>query len=287
MPKKTKPRSLLWSKLTSAKWEDAWIERLQFLGPGRLAIFSLPGARRIRIEAYGLNRPEALKLTAAFGGQVREMKDQKALLNAHEELPPLVIRDRLVVVRFPRAAKSAARSHPGRPLLIIPAAMAFGTGDHATTATCLRMLCDFATARRGTHWEALDLGTGTGILALAARLLGATRCDAWDFDAACIRATRENARLNHLAHVPAARVDVTTWTPSRQWDLVTANLYSQLLIKVCAPIVAAVKPGGRLILSGMLTIQAGETLSAFHSRGIDFERILKKGKWTSALSVPL
>ena len=69
------PSQFLWSKLASAKWEDAWVERLQCLGPGRLAILSLPGARRIRIEAYGLGKREADRLVAGFGGQIRKMRD--------------------------------------------------------------------------------------------------------------------------------------------------------------------------------------------------------------------
>jgi len=273
----------LWSRLASAKWEDAWVERLQLLGPGRLAIFSLPGSKRIRLEAYGLGARDAARLVAAFGGQTRRMKTGLPASN-DAAAPPLLIRDRLIVVRSPRAAKAAARAHCGRPVLIIPAAMAFGTGDHATTAACLRMLTDFAAKRTG-RWEALDLGAGTGILALAARLLGAARCDAWDYDAAAIRATRENARLNKLRNVPAARVDVTQWIPTRQWDLVTANLYSEMLGKVAAKIAAAVKPGGRLILSGMLATQSEEVLDVFRSHGLEFRRVVKKGKWVTALAI--
>jgi ribosomal protein L11 methyltransferase len=276
------PPQFLWSKLASAKWEDAWIERLQCLGPGRLAVFSLPGSRRIRIEAYGLKSREAARLVATFGGQARKMKSPATpRIAAHPA--PLLIRDRLVVVRSPAAAKAAARRHPGRPLLVIPAAMAFGTGDHATTATCLRIVSDFASSRNGLRWEALDLGTGTGILALAARRLGAARCDALDNDPACIRATRQNARLNNLRNVPVSRVDVTAWTPARHWDLITANLFSEMLIKISPQIAAALKPDGRLILSGMLAPQADETLSAFQTSGLKFQRIVKKGKWVTAL----
>jgi ribosomal protein L11 methyltransferase len=273
----------IWSKLAAAKWEDAWIERLQFLGAGRLAIFSLPGSKRIRLEAYGLGAHEAGRLLAAFGGQTRKMKS--FFPKPDDTAAPLLIRDRLIVVRSARAAKAAARAHPDRPLLIIPAAMAFGTGDHATTATCLRMIADFAAEQSG-HWEALDLGAGTGILALAARRLGAARCAAWDYDPACVRAARENARINGLRGVPVARVDVTQWTPDRQWDLVIANLFSTMLVKVGAKIAAAVKPDGRLILSGMLAAQAEETLAAFRARGLGFERVVKKGKWVTAIGAP-
>jgi ribosomal protein L11 methyltransferase len=273
----------IWSKLATARWEDAWVERLQCIDPRRLAIFTLPGSRRIRIEAYALGAKEAAQLVKNFGGQTRRMKGMAALMG-DEKAKPLLIRDRLVVVRSAKAATAAEKAYPGRPILIIPAAMAFGTGDHATTATCLRMVSDFATEASG-EWENLDLGTGTGILAFAARTLGAARCDAWDFDPACVRAVKENARLNRIRGVVAARVDVTEWKPARQWDLVTANLYSDMLLKVSGKIVSAVKPGGRLILSGMLAAQAEGTLTVFRAHGIQFQRVVKKGQWVSALGV--
>jgi ribosomal protein L11 methyltransferase len=275
---------LVWSKLASAKWEDAWVERLQFLGRERIAIFMLPGSKRMRVEAYGLTKRDGERLVAAFGGQTRVMKDAGAYLAEGAEVAPLMIRDRLIVVRSAKAAKEVGRECKGRPVLIIPAAMAFGTGDHATTATCLRMVCDVAEAGDGgAAWEALDLGTGTGILALAARVLGAKRCDAWDYDPACVKATRENARVNGLRGVAAARVDVMEWEPARQWELVTANLFSDLLMKVAGKIAAAVKPGGHLVLSGMLAKQAEETLRVFGKCGIRFERVVKKGKWVSGV----
>ncbi len=251
-------------------------------GAARLAIFSLPGSRRIRIEAYGLNQRDAARLTATFGGSVRKMKGEAALLAGDAANAPLLIRDRLVVVRSLQAAKAAARTHPDRAMLIIPAVMAFGTGDHATTAACLRLLCDLAAGWAGARWEALDLGAGTGILALAARRLGAARCDAWDYDPACVRAVRENARLNGLRGVPAALVDVTAWTPARQWDLVTANLFSDLLVKVSG---RSWRPSsrGRLILSGHAGPAGRGTLAAFHARGIRFQRIVRRGKWVAAV----
>jgi ribosomal protein L11 methyltransferase len=278
-----KASQFVWTKLGAAKWEDAWVERLQFLGQGRLAIFMLPGSKRIRLEAYGLSAREVTQLVVAFGGQARKMK--AFLPKPDDTAAPLLIRDRLVVVRSARAAKAAGRAYPGRPLLIIPAAMAFGTGDHATTATCLRMIADFAAEQSG-RWEALDLGAGTGILALAARRLGAARCDAWDYDPACVRAARENVRINGLRGVPVVRVDVTQWTPGRKWDLVIANLYSTMLVKVSGKIAGAIKRDGRLILSGMLAAQAEETLAAFRARGVGFERVVKKGKWVTAIGAP-
>lgn len=259
---------LVWRKLTSAKWEDAWLERLSFLDAWRLAIFSLPGARTIRIEAYGLTQAEAGALVQRFGGQMRELKGRDLDAAAHHgaglaSREPLRIRDRLLIVRSETERAVCEARFPRRRALVIPAAMAFGTGDHATTATCLRMLCDVAAARPAGGWESLDLGTGTGILALAARALGATRAEAWDFDPACVRTARANLSANGVDRVRVAKVDVTRWQPKRPWDVITANLYSEVLIKAAPQIAAALAPGGALLLSGILRTQEHEVIAAF------------------------
>ena len=92
-----------------------------------------------------------------------------------------------------RSRAAETKATPERPVLLIPAGMAFGTGDHATTATCLRFLADVADSLAGKPWEMLDLGTGSGILALAARVLGAKRVEAGDFDPDSVRTAKESA----------------------------------------------------------------------------------------------
>jgi ribosomal protein L11 methyltransferase len=272
---------LVWRKLTAAKWEDAWLERLGFLDPSRIAIFTLPNAKTIRIEAYDLSRTDARRLTERFGGQVRELKARDIIVENAKPRPPLLIRDRLVIVRSEKDKAKYARKFPKRRVLVVPAAMAFGTGDHATTATCLRMLCDFCDARPRDSWEMLDLGTGTGILALAARVLGTRRADAFDFDPDAVRAARENIAANKMDGVRVAKLDVTKWTPKRQWDVVAANLYSQVLIRAAAQITRALKPGGALILSGILREQEHECAQAFSEQGVRFDRAIRRGKWVT------
>jgi len=269
-----------WRKLGAAKWEDAWVERLRGVSD-RLAITSLAGAKTIRLEAFQLSKAQAEELRKSFGGVVALQKKPRALSETVNA--PIRVRDKLVVIGSERVRAAQAKASPGRPILLIPAGMAFGTGDHATTATCLRFLADVSGPLTGRRWEMLDLGTGSGILALAARLFGARRAEAADFDPHAVRTARENARLNCLTAVVVRKFDVRNWQPQRTWDVVAANLFSHLLMEVAPKIVAAVAPGGALVFSGILRTQEAEVVRAFRSAGLRIDRLVRKGKWVSGL----
>lgn len=268
---------LAWRKLTSAKWEDAWMERLQVVGPTRLAVVRLPNLKSLRIEAYALTQKEGDDLVRQFGGQLRLIKDKP--ISEPPARKPLAIRNRLWVVDSPETARKLGGT---RPAIVIPAAMAFGTGDHATTASCLRLLCDVA-GEQASPWDFLDLGSGSGILAIAAAKLGAGRVEGCDFDPHAVRTAKANLALNQTARVAMFKRDVLAWSPKRQWHVVAANLFSQVLIGAADAIAAAVRPGGSLILSGILLIQEKEVVAAFRKRGFAFEKAIHKGKWVTLL----
>ena len=271
--------SFLWRKLSAAKWEDVWWDRLSEFRD-RLAIVALAGSRSIRLEAYQLTRAQADRLVRNFGGQARAMKSERAL-HAVPPRPPIKVRDKLVVVATARERATAAGN---RPILFIPAGMAFGTGDHATTATCLRFLADVSDEFAGQPWEMLDLGCGSGILALAARRLGARRALAGDFDPDAVRTAKENARANALDRVTVQRLDVHRWQPARTWRVVTANMYSGILIEIAPKIAAATVAGGRLIFSGILRAQEREVVAAFRAARFRIDRLVRKGKWVTGLA---
>lgn len=266
----------VWRKLSGAQWEDAWWDRLAGVRD-RLAITSLAGAKTIRLEAFALTRAQAERLRKAFGGSVQLQKTPRAVSEAVRA--PIRVRGKLVVV----ASEKAKAPGPAQTL-IIPAGMAFGTGDHATTSTCLRFLADVSDELAGQPWEMLDLGCGSGILAIAARMLGARRAEAADFDPHAVRTAKENARLNAVTGVVVKRLDVCTWEPSRTWPVVAANLFSGLLVEVAPKIAAAVSPGGRLVFSGVLRVQEAEVVAALHSAGLRIDRVVRKGKWVSGLA---
>ncbi len=272
----------VWRKLSQSKWDDAWQERLGWLGQ-RLIIVSLSGRTTSRIEAWQVTKKEADELVKEFGGQVRTMKPMTAKDIEPQPRPPLRIRGKLLVVSTEKERAIARKKDAETPCLLIPASMAFGTGEHATTATCLRLLSDH-TKTLPLGWQALDLGTGTGILAFAARIFGAKKVEATDFDPTAVRVAKENAVVNKIDGVVFKKSDVLKWTPKRNWPLVTANLFSPILIAAAPQISAAVEKGGILILSGILRIQADEVIAAFEAQRMKFDVVVKKGKWVTCLA---
>jgi ribosomal protein L11 methyltransferase len=262
-----------WRKLSAAQWEDVWPERLSEYAD-RLAITALPGAKTIRLEIFALTPREADRLKRAFGGSV--VRQTRDWLQASAPRQPINIRGRLDIITDPREQRA------GRPALIIPAGMAFGTGEHATTVSCLRLLADFA-AQRTAPWAALDLGCGSGILALAAKQFGARRVLASDFDPACVRIARENARTNAL-RITVQKLDVLAWEPEQTWELITANLYSTILIGIAPKLARALASDGTLIFSGVLRTQEREVAAAFRQAGLRMGPSKRQGKWVAGIA---
>ena len=271
----------VWRKLASAKWEDAWVERLAGFSD-RLAISGLPGAKTIRLEVFQLSKADAEKLRRMFGGTVAFQKNWSPQI-AVKPRPAIRVRGKLVVVSSERERAAAGE---GIPALLIPAGMAFGTGEHATTATCLRLLADVAGELGNADWEMLDLGCGSGILAIAACVLGARRAEAADFDPHAVRTSKENVRANGVSRVVVKKLDVRVWQPSRTWNVVAANLFSGLLIEVAEKIATTVAADGWLILSGILRTQETEVVAAYRKAGFRADRIVRKGKWIALLARP-
>lgn len=266
-----------WTRLSSVRWEDSWRERLGFLGPERLVFVEWANGRTLKIEAY-TDQKTATKLVREFGGKAAPVKTQVQFGSSTKA--PLAIRGRLRVYRDADAFASRAPV-PGKSDILIPPGMAFGTGDHATTATCLRMLCDAITPAR-PHPDVLDAGCGSGILAIAAAALGARHVDAFDFDPLAVRAARENIRANKVtSRVHATRTDIYEWSPSRTYAIVTANLFSNLLVDSAALLAAATESGGLAIISGILREQFEEVETALAAHGLHKNRVVYKGKWTA------
>lgn len=275
-----------WSKLSSIKWEDAWCERIA--GNPNAVIEHIKGGKTIRIIVYTDSEDDANFLKNYFGGSVRAVKTQEWLSSQKNNRPPLRIRSNLVITEksTQQDLKELQKEYPKRSILSIPAEMAFGTGDHATTSTCLRLLCDFAKKNKTTHWNITDIGCGTAVLALAALKLGASHATAFDFDPIAIDVAKSNAIRNNCLpdRLELFQADVFTWQPSEKnkADLVVANLFSSILQQAFPVIIKTMKPDAELIISGILATQWEETKKAAEKQGLTFSQIIKKGKWITA-----
>jgi ribosomal protein L11 methyltransferase len=144
----------------------------------------------------------------------------------------------------------------GDPVLWLDPGMAFGTGNHETTRLCVEQLIVFAQdtgdfKARATR-NVIDAGSGSGILALSARKLGFKKIFAFDNDPIAVDVSRENAELNECADIEFAEAHLDAGLKRRKADLVLANIQADILQQNAAALLAAVKPGGRLILSGIL-----------------------------------
>jgi ribosomal protein L11 methyltransferase len=162
----------------------------------------------------------------------------------------------------------------GRVTIVISPARAFGTGHHPTTAGALRAIEDLATARVR---HALDVGTGSGILALAMNLLGTGRVLAIDIDPDAVENARENAVLSGIG---AAQIRFSS-TPLKsirgRFDLVTANILSSSLTEMAPRLANLTRPGGRLVLGGILAGEAGEVLEHYRPRFRCLHRRVNRG----------
>ena len=161
--------------------------------------------------------------------------------------------------------------------------MSFGTGQHATTQGCLQLLDRLGAGVRGK--SLLDLGCGSGILAIAAAKLGFGRVLAVDNDPEAVRIAGENCARNGVAQqVACATADITAMTTRRRFDVVAANLLADLLVEHARAIAKTltVKRSGRLIVSGILTPQYPSVRAAFATLGLREETVVEIGEWISA-----
>jgi ribosomal protein L11 methyltransferase len=165
---------------------------------------------------------------------------------------------------------------PAREVLVVDPGRAFGTGTHETTRLCLEALEELASRR--PLGRTLDLGSGTGLLAVAAQRLGAGPVVASDIDPEATSASRLHARLNG-ASLQVVRADGGSAFRAGSFDLVLANLMALLLIDRVAEIRALLAPGGALVASGLLLEDVPAVRQAFAACGAARERTL--GEWAA------
>ncbi len=172
-----------------------------------------------------------------------------------------------------REGEIAVRIDPG---------MAFGTGQHPTTAMCLRALEEIGPQDAAV----LDLGCGSGILSIAAVLLGARRALALDIDPQAVKAAAQNAADNGVAGAVETRAGTIedNGALAETFDLALANISGLTLERLAPALAVVLKPGGRLVASGFLEDAVEGLRRAFEANGLSAERVVKDGVWRAIVA---
>ena len=200
-------------------------------------------------------RDQALRaLAPRFVASAIEVSDEDWARRSQDNLTAVTV-DRITIHPRPESRPQASDAID---IVVVPS-MGFGTGHHATTRLCLAALQQLDLDGK----DVLDVGTGSGVLAMAARRLGAERVLGIDSDPDAIESANDNLALNPKATAVEFAIADLALAPLPKADVVTANLTSALLIRSAGPLVAAVLPGGTLILSGILTHERDSVVAAY------------------------
>lgn len=226
-----------------------------------LAALALAGA------ATGLDAPLQRDATEAEGWVLRTL----------EAFPEQLVGARFAV----RGTHDAGRPTPGRITLVLDAGVAFGSGEHGSTRGCLRA---FERVMRRKPRRMLDLGTGSGILAMAAAKALRRPALATDIEPWSVRVAAENARRNGVGRL-VRPVLADGWRSRHvrggRYDLVFANILARPLCRMARGTAAHLRPGGTAILSGLLHGQARMVLQAHRRCGLRLQRAIQDGAWTT------
>jgi len=211
-----------------------------------------------------------------FEVSVTEIIDQDWMQKWKEGFDPVNVGERLIIAP---SWKLPEVKHD-RVVIEIDPGMAFGTGTHETTRMCLEAIEAFW---KGGHL--LDVGTGTGILAIAAaRLVPGSQVTAIDIDPQAVEVARENAEINRAS----ALIDIVEGVPQdfagREFDMVVANLTAEVIIDLMADLVGALARSGTLILSGILIELQSDVEQSINESGLTIIKRREMGEWCSLVA---
>lgn len=231
------------------------------------------------VHAYfdsAADRDAAAELLGELELQAFEREREDWLEKYQQSLEPLHIGRRFVIVPDPEMAEE--RGEAGLPLLhlIVPQEQAFGTGSHETTSLCIEILetLDLQNQR------GLDVGAGSGILALAMHRLGAARAIAFDNDPDAYGALRDNRIRNG---VPEAALPLFIGSVEAlrggEFDVITMNIIPEVIVPLLGDVVPRMAKSGRLILSGILVVKRDDVIAAARTHGLTLAGEREKGEW--------
>ena len=258
----------------TANWElmdqsviDAMPEDVQVKG-----WFDMPSLPRVlsslREQLDLIRTPEYGALSVATQG----VKEEDWAENWKQYYKPFRLGDRMVV----KPTWEPWDAQPGDLIIEIDPGMAFGTGTHETTAMCVQLIEKYY--RGGTL---LDVGTGSGILAIAAARLGAKGIVAVDIDPDAVRVAKENVAHNGLSDAIEVRKGDLLQGLSQRFDFAVANILAPVICMLAAPLKDHLTPGARFVCSGIIAEAEGDVNEALLNAGYVIDEITRKGDWVA------
>ena len=169
---------------------------------------------------------------------------------------------------------------PGDLMIEIDPGMAFGSGTHETTGMCLSLLEEVIIGGENI----IDVGTGSGILAIGAALLGAGHVLAIDIDPDAVKVAEENVQNNHVENIVTVQQGNLLEQVSVSCDICVANIISDVIIAFASPLMSHIRPGGLFVCSGIVNVRSDEVAEALRDAGYEILRKVNRGEWTAFLS---
>ena len=247
---------------------------------------SLP--EEVTVKAWFASRDEMLRAKAAvesMGGleyfkpgslrfNLARVKDEDWAENWKQYYKPLRIGKRLVI----RPIWENYKEKPGDLVISMDPGMAFGTGTHETTRLCMEMIESHYTAG-----SALDIGTGSGILAITLAKLGCRKVTAVDIDPIAVKAAAENTARNHLGGQITVIAGDLTLDISGEYDFVCANILADVVISLAQPLVSLLAEGGVFLASGIIRDRQDDVAEVFEKLGFILADRKAEGEWVALL----
>ncbi|MBP2653869.1 MAG: prmA [Firmicutes bacterium] len=206
----------------------------------------------------------------------REVQEEDWAVAWKEFFVPVKVGERIVI-------KPTWKDYNAREdeiVIEIDPGMAFGTGSHHTTAMCIRLLEDIVANGNIVY----DVGTGSGILSVAAAKLGATQVRAVDIDSVAVRVAAENIAVNQVENVvEVAKGDLLSGFTG-QADVIVANIIADVIINMLPDVPAGLVTGGYFVASGIIAERVGEVLLALSANGLTLEKATEEGGWGAVLA---
>ena len=212
--------------------------------------------------------------------ELRKVRPEDWAKSWKRHFRPIEIGPKLLI----RPSWSRHRARRGQAVVVLDPGLSFGTGQHPTTGFCLKQLA--GRRRAGAAQSFLDIGTGSGVLAIAAAKLGYAPIEAFDFDPEAVRTARAHAQRNHvLARIRFRQQDLTKLPcqNDKQYSVICANLVANLLVEEQKRILARLAKGGLLVLAGILKTEFRRVEKAYEHEGLALLAARTEAEWRSGI----